>query len=233
MNDRPDLVVATPQLAVLGPVVAVALLGAVRRPPREDRDRILVLWPFAALAVYLLDPEFPPHALQGVTLPLAALAVRGWPRRPWAQGLGVIAMLIFTVPGLAYFAKSFPDAVRGNRVLFFMPGREHAALGFLARERTAGGVMAPLPLALAVPAFSGRAVWAGHQVWTPDPSRPAQLGAFYSGALSSLQAQAFVRRAGVRWVLADCSSATATIARLEPLVSAVHHFGCVAVIRLR
>jgi hypothetical protein len=30
----------------------------------------------------------------------------------------------------------------------------------------------------------------GHQVWTPDPTRPAQLAAFYEGDMSPDQAQA-------------------------------------------
>lgn len=232
LNDRPDLVVTTPQLAVLGPLVLVALLGVIRRPPRGDGERMLVLWPLAALVIYRFDPEFPPHALQGVTLPLAALAVRGWPRQRTAAALGTIGILLFTVPGLAYYAKSFPDAVRGNRLLFFLPAPEHAALDFLARERRPGSVLAPLPLALTVPAFSGRGVWAGHQIWTP-PSRSEQVGAFYAGAMTATQAQALVTRTGVRWVLADCGTAPSIIAELAPLTATLNRFGCVAVIQLR
>jgi hypothetical protein len=233
LNNRPDLVVTTPQLAVLGPLLAAALFGAVRRRPRDDIDLMVLFWPLAALIVYRFDKQFPPHAMQGVTLPLSVLAVRGWPRGRMATALGLGALLIFTVPGLAYFAKSYRDVEPAGRELFFTPPREHAAFRFLERSSTPGAVLAPLPLALEVPAFTGREVWDGHQIWTPDPTRPQQVAAFYGGSLSGPQSIAFVRRAKVRFVIADCSSSTALRTKLAPVAAAVHAFGCVLVIEVR
>ena len=65
-------------LVTFGPLVALAVLG-VRRSTR-DRELMLVLWVIAGAGVYFLVPEYPPHALMGLPLPLAVLAVRGWQR---------------------------------------------------------------------------------------------------------------------------------------------------------
>jgi hypothetical protein len=232
LNDRPDLIAVTPELAVLGPLLAVAIFGLIRRRPRDEIGWMLVLWPLAALAVYRFDPEFPPHALQGVVLPLAALAVRGWPSRRIAVGVGLAGILAFTIPGLINLAKGLPSAIRGNQTLFFQTANEHAALTFLAHGPP-GAVIAPMPLALEVPAFTDRQVWDGHQTWTPDPTRPAQAAAFFGGAMAAAQARAFVLGTGVRWVLADCPTAEATLALLSPVLQHVRRFGCVAVAELK
>ncbi len=194
---------------------------------------MLVLWPLASLIVYRFDPDFPPHAFLGLTLPLAALAVRGWPRHRVGLVVGMIGTLVFTIPGLAYFAKALPSAVAANRSLFFLPSDDHAAMQFLARAQPPGPVLAPMPLALTVPAFSDRAVWVGHQVWTPDhAARMAQAAAFYAGAMSRPAAEAFVQRTRVRWVLADCASSVRVIAQLSSATARVHRFGCVTLIQV-
>ncbi len=69
--------------AVVGAAGVVRPAGACSRRsgcagPRDDREWLLVLWLLAYAGVYFLVPQFPPHALAGVTLPLAVLAVRGW-----------------------------------------------------------------------------------------------------------------------------------------------------------
>lgn len=65
-------------LAAVGPLVAFAVLG-VRRST-EDREWMLVLSVVVSAGVYFLVPEYPPHALNGLPLQMAVLAVRGWPR---------------------------------------------------------------------------------------------------------------------------------------------------------
>lgn len=230
MNDRPDLIVLTPQLAVLGPLLVAAIVGWWRWRPEGTGGRMLLLWPIADVIVYRFDPAFPPHALQGVALPLAVLAARGWPRGRAALVAGLAAMALFTLPGLINYIKALKPVEQANRTLFYLPPNENAALRFLAHAPEAGGVLAPMPLSLQVPAFTDRSVWLGHQVWTPDPNRLAQVADFYAGTLPPPAAQAFVRRTGVRWVVADCASAPGTIARLAPMVLAVHRFGCLVAI---
>ena len=110
-------------LASFGPLVAFAGLGL--RRPRDDRDWMLVLWPMATAAIYFLVPQFPPHALAGVSIPLAVLAVRGWarvaagastrastaPRSPGLLGaaLATAAVLAVTVPAAVHHAQGVRD----------------------------------------------------------------------------------------------------------------------------
>jgi hypothetical protein len=233
-NDRPDLIVLTPQLAVLGPLLLVAVAGLIRRPPRDAGEQMLVLWPLGAVLVYRFNHEFPPHALQGVALPLAALAVRGWPRGRTAAALGSLGVAAFTLPGLAYFAKALPPTVQGNRTLFFQDASEHAALTYLAEAPGAGPVLAPYPLALEVPAFTDRAVWDGHQAWTPDAAqRDAQADALFAGQMHGAAVSTLLRAARVRWLLIDCDSPPSVRRELAPLASVVHRSGCALVVRLR
>ncbi len=232
VNDRPDLVVFTPQLAVLGPLAAAALFAVLRRLPHDRGEWMLLLWPLAAAAVYVLDPEFPPHALQGVALPLSALAVRGWPRRRLRPAYGAAAIALLTVPGLAYYAHALPAATRGTGTLFFQTSPQRAALAYLARHPRGGVLAPPLPLALEVPPFSGHPVWDGHQVWTTDVSRSPRAAAFYAGLMRPPQARAFVTSTGVRWVLFDCPVNRAALSSLLPLVTHVQRVGCAAVAAL-
>ena len=58
---------------------------AYRLPAPGWQDVAVRVWPFAALAVYLAPVgTFPYHAFQGMSIPLAVLAVQGvlsvWPR---------------------------------------------------------------------------------------------------------------------------------------------------------
>jgi hypothetical protein len=54
-------------VASFGPLVVFAALGL--RRSREDREWMLVLWLIACAAVYLIVPEFPPHALERCDAP--------------------------------------------------------------------------------------------------------------------------------------------------------------------
>jgi hypothetical protein len=232
-NDAlPGLVQIGPLLMVMGPLIAAAVAGLVKRRSRSVGEHALSYWPLAAFVVYILGPEFPPHALQGVTLPLAVLAVRGWPRGKLAVALGLTAVELFTLPGLLSSATSYAGWVRGERTLFFQTADEHAALVFLEQSRRSGGVLAPYPLSLEVPAFTDRAVWDGHWAWTPDPTRPAQAAKFYAGHMTPAHARAFIDRTAVTWVIAECPGGADEIRSLGNLVTTVHRFGCVDVARV-
>ena len=92
-----------------------------------------------------------------------------------------------------------------------------------------GAVMAPMPLALEVPAFTDHAVWDGHQTWMPDSALRAQeVSDLLSGVMSAPQARAFVEATGVRWLIADCpSNGVQMFACLGPDGTCIHRFGCV------
>lgn len=233
-NDRPDLVVLTPQLAVIGPLLAAAVFGLARRRPRDDGEWALVLWPVAAVIVFRFDPEFPPHAMQGATLPLAALAVRGWPQAKGARVIGWAALAAFTIPGLAFFAKSFVPDVRASRVLYYQTASEHSALSKLATAPAPGGVLAPYPFSLEIPAFTDRPVWDGHQAWTPDYlERAVQANQLFAGQMTNSAALRFTLSTHVRWVLVDCSpQSRRVIGELAPIVASERPAGCAEVLQI-
>jgi hypothetical protein len=161
-------------LASFGPLVALA--GAGLRRPRDDAEWMLLLWVLATAGVYFLVPEFPPHALAGVTLPLSVLAVRGWERvrarlrvsRRVAAPVALAAVLVGTVPAAVYHAQGVHDEVSNTLVGALslaqsrLTAEEAAALAYLSQAPRAGAVLAPPLLSLAVPAFTDREAYAGH-----------------------------------------------------------------------
>ena len=66
-------------LAGFGPLAVVAALG-VRRPDGIIIEQALLLWVGACFVTYFVNDSFAPHALQGLSLPLAVLLVRGGQR---------------------------------------------------------------------------------------------------------------------------------------------------------
>lgn len=221
---------AVPLLLTIAPLAVFSLLGLPRRWPRSDGDRMLLLWPLAAAVIYFVNDQFPVHALGGLSLPLAVLAVRGWARVrervpvPAVAGAAVVAAL--TVPGVLNPIEPLKLAIRLGTPLYQLTDREHDAMSYL-RDAPDGGVLARPQLSLSVASFTGHPVWAGHGKWTPDSEvRAGEADAFFDGGGD---APAFVRRAGVRYVLADCSASRDLEAALRTVTSDIRRFGCVRV----
>ncbi len=226
-------------IASFGPL---ALLGAIGvRRPRRDRDWMLVLWVLACAAVYFVFPEFPPHALSGVTLPLAVLAVRGWQRLSIpgrvAAPVAAAAILAFTVPEAVYHGQSVRDDFRNtpagdaSRELMLLKPDQAQALSYLDHARRPGGVLAPWFLSMSVPALTGRAAYAGHIMWQP-PSRILAANLFFSPDLNDptgAQRRAILRASKVAYVIADCGSPPALGTAIAPIATPVGRFGCVTV----
>lgn len=230
-------------LASFGPLAAFAALG-IRRP-REDREWILLLWLVACVLIYFAVPEFPPHALAGLTLPLAVLAVRGWRRvRPLmrvpnvlAAALALAAILAVTVPSVIFHANSVRSDV-GSTVAggvaqqeFRLTAAESASFDYLDHAPRAGGVLAPWLLSLSIPGFTGRAVYAGHGDWQPS-SHVALADEFFDRHLQdpggSLR-RSILERSGAAFVLTDCTAPEGLAQDLKPLAHVVRRFGCVTV----
>ncbi len=234
-------------LAGFGPLTVVALLGL--QPPRSDREWMLVLWPVACVGVYFFVPELPPHALSGVTLPLAVLAVRGWrrvrlpsrlARGPLVVGVGVLALLVFTLPAAVNSAQgpvddfsSTPSGAYKRGFLRLNPD-EAAAVDYLDHTRDPGAVLAPLTLSMPIPALTGREVYAGHGDWQPA-SHVATTETFFDAGLADPSGT--IRRhilgdTGVAFVIADCPLPPLT-SYLNRIVRPVKRFGCVTVYRTK
>ena len=213
----------------LGPLVLLAALG-LRDPDESVFEQVLILWIVAAFAAYFLNDAFAPHALQGLSFPLAVLAVRGWRRLRLPAVLAALAILLSTVPGLAYQGRKFLRAARSHAVQYYLPAGDERALEWIAHQAPPGGVLAPLPFAVTVPSQTGRNVWVGHGYWSRDYfARRAQVNAVFRGHEPPARAQAFVTATRAPLLLADCAHRHDLRHELGALVTSVHRFGCARV----
>jgi hypothetical protein len=230
-------------LASFAPLIVVAAAGC--RRPHDDGEWMLLLWPVACAGVYLLVPQFPPHALAGVTLPLGVLAVRGWSRLRaalrvaprLAQGLAVAAIAAWCVPAAVLHAQGVGQSVENtlagalDRQQFSLTRDQVAAIAYLNRVPRRGGVLAPWFLSMSIPGLTGRAVYAGHPAWQPHINVPSD-GVFFAWTLRDPTGR--VRRTILRsshavFVIADCQSPPGLARALAPLTRTVRRFGCVTV----
>jgi hypothetical protein len=221
-------------LAGLGPLALIAALG-VRRPRGDVIEQVVLLWIAACLITYFVNDSFAPHALQGLSLPLAVLMVRGGQRLrvPWPAGMLVIGLL--TVPGLAYVARKMVNTARNEKLVqYYLPDPDARALSWVAHRAPAGGVLAPTPFALVVPSQTGRAVWVGHGYWSRDYfGRARRVDTLFRGRMAPVPARAFVTSTGAAVLVADCRHRANLTKPLGPLIAAVHRFGCARVYVLR
>jgi hypothetical protein len=229
-------------LLALAPLALPAMLGYFTRP-RNFLDAATRAWPFAAMAVYLLSTTqkvTPLHALSGITVPLAVLAVEGARRVPgyrlphrrvivWA----LIAAV--TVPATVYelsVAHKFMSPTPGNAN--FIAHDERRALDYLARNREQGGVLTRFYLGSVVPARTGRRTFVGNCLWSQPHCTPRaqSVQKLFDGSLSVGASRRFVKRTGARFVLSDCQSPLSLSRPLGRLVIGVKHFGCATVYEL-
>jgi hypothetical protein len=241
LASRNELVPHLPAGALVLGLLPLALGAAagLRRPGRELAERALVLWVPAALAVYFAFGSFPSHALEGLSLPVAVLGVRGWgriARRGGAAGAAgaLLAVAAVTLPGMAYEARAFHRRADSPVQEYYLTGSESRALDWIAARAPAGGVLADELLSIDVPAQTGRAVWVGHEFWSRDYLvRARAVEAIFAGAMAPAAVRAIVTGSGARLVLADCGQSRAVGGPLAPLVASTHRFGCATVYVLR
>jgi hypothetical protein len=218
--------------AALAPLVVPALAG-VRAVRRDDGGRMLLLWPLAALAVYALTAQFPWHALQGLAIPLAILAVEGYRRTALPAWMGAVCVAALTLPGAAFLVDTFRDSKRSDISPYVLRADEREALRFLERAPGDGGVLTRYYLGMAVPPHTGRDTWVGNFPWTPDQrERSAAAEELFSGRLTPAAAQEMVRRIRPGWLLTDCGRRVDLGPLLGSLVSRRHRFGCAEVYEL-
>jgi hypothetical protein len=224
----------------LMPLLLPALL-AYRRRPVDFLASVNRSWPIAAFAVFVVSATglsaTPLHAFQGITIPLAVLAVEGvrqldWRRVRYRGVLAGLAVFAITVPATAYEldnARQLASPTTDNAN--FIERDERAALDYLQDEHTPGGVLTRSYLGAIVPEKTGRRTLVGDCLWSQphcyDRVNAAQ--ALFDGTLSPKLARRFVRRTGATFVLADCST-RANLARvLAPMLDSIERFGCATV----
>ena len=216
-------------LAGFGPLLLIAGLG-VRRPDGSVFEQALLLWVVACFVTYFVNDAFAPHALQGLSFPFAVLAVRGWRRLRLPVVLALLALLLVTVPGLAYNVRKFVNTAKTTSVQYYLTGSEVQAMRWIQQRAPAGGVLAPTPLAITIPSQTGRSVWVGHGYWSRDYRiRAAQVNALFKGRLRPAAAVRFVRLTGARILIGDCPHHPDLSRPLAPMLASVHRFGCTRV----
>jgi hypothetical protein len=216
---------------VLLPVALLALAGIYREKTDAVQERVLRLWPLAVLAVHwLLAPSTPYHAFEGMSLPLAVLAIRGWRRLRLPRWVASATLLVLAVNAVNTDRAVLRQGVRSPEQAYVVTADERRALEYLRRVRPRGGVLTTVRLGSVVPAFTGHGSWAGHPSWVDSYRRRREFARhLFAGRLDLRDASALISGAGVRFVLADC----ATTAPLEPVAAAMgwreRRFGCARV----
>jgi hypothetical protein len=201
-------------------------------------------WPLAALLLYELSATAlsatPLHAFQGITLPLAVLAVQGvnqlgFGRLAHRRVIAGLVITAATIPaGISEMnaARSLAAPTQNNAN--FITADENRALSYLDHDPQSGGVLTRSYLGAAVPETTGRQTLVGDCLWS-EPNcllRGDAANSLFIGTLAPRAARAFVAQSGARFVLADCQ-ATADLSKiLGPMVVSVHRFGCASVYEL-
>ncbi len=139
-------------------------------------EQALLLWIAGCFVTYFVNDAFAPHALQGLSFPFAVLAVRGWQRLRLPAVLGVVAIAIVTIPGLAYDARKIVRVARSKTVQYYLPNSDEQALKWIASKAPAGGVLAPTPFAVLIPSQTGPPGLGGTRVLEPGLLRPREAG---------------------------------------------------------
>jgi hypothetical protein len=225
---------------LLGPLpLALPAAFAYRVAAPDFAAVALRAWPLAALLVYFQPfGTFPFHAFQGLSIPLAALAVialRAWLReRPVPLAPAVATVVALCTVGTAYRAQQLADAVHLARQPFFLTAGERDALRYLDRAPEPGGVLAPVYSGILIPAYTGRETWVGAGSWTPDqPARADEAETLFAGRLDPGAAAALVRRSGARFLYSDCHGRADIAAEVAAVARAAVRFGCARVWRVR
>ena len=214
-------------LVCVGPILALGALG-VRRPGPTLAEQALLAWVPAALVTYFANDAFATHALQGMSLPFAVLAVRGATRVRLAPVAGGLCIALLTIPGLAYDARKFARTADSPLVQYALPDSDAAALRWVAAHAPPGGVLAPTPLATVIPSQTGRAVWVGHGDWSPHYRRRArEVDRLFAGRMPARRARGFIIATGARILIADCAHPATLAAELG--LGAPRRFGCARV----
>ncbi len=234
-------------LATIAPLALPAAL-AYRLPPATFQDLAVRSWPVVALALYWLSAyaqlgTFPIHFFQGLTIPLAILAVTGVQahvrlRRPFATVAAVGIVAVLTVPAVAWQMNAARQSIDAPAVSsigppnpYFLTHGEAQALQYVKDDKREGGVLTPLYLGQLIPAETGKPTWVGAVSWTPHfADRVALAERLFNGVMTRAQSIAFVRSTAARYVVVDCQHHANVASLLAPIVQDERRFGCASVL---
>lgn len=235
----------TATVIAAAPLLAVALLG-YRGRPSDTLELLLRAWLPTAALIWVFSQSAlgatPLHAVGGLPLPMAVLAVRGvhragLDRLPRGRLLAGLAIAVVTIPATAYtmeYAHTFiePSPDSGD----YVAGSESAALGYLADSPARGGVLTAFRLGQTVPGITGRQTYIGDCLWSEPRCdvRKQDTAALLAGRMSSARALRFAASTGARFVLGGCGADRGRVSgQLAPLLASTRRFGCATVWHLR
>jgi hypothetical protein len=223
---------------------ALASIPGWRIPASSDRQRLLRLWPPAALITFVAAPTGKYEAFVGVSVPLALLAVQGWrqiieERRQRGRHLqllrllaaaGVVVLVFGAAPATIRLVARY--RVLGQRLAQLDPPEAHA-LEYLA-DRRRGGVLTTADVGLWVPALTDDRTYVGHPIWTPHFSRRTSVARRLFGypgkrPLPPATELALLQRSGARYVLEPCGARAQLWPLLDSLDFRRRAFGCATV----
>jgi hypothetical protein len=227
---------------LLGFVPLLIVAGfAYRVKPTSFTQLATMIWPAAALVVYLLCQaglgSTSLHAFGGLTIPLAALAVIGWRNisaQAWRHDRRLIVLLVVavTVPASIVQVARVPGIVGVSiHHLDFISLGDQRAIQYLADDPQPGGVLAPYNVGAVVPSETDRRSYDGDLFWSvPDePERNRLATRLFSGLLSKPQALAFVRHSGAHFLLSPCNLRADMWHVVGRLIHNDVRFGCATV----
>ena len=190
-------------------------------------EQALLLWIAGCFVTYFVNDPFAPHALQGLSFPLAVLAVRGGHGCGCRWWSGAVAIALVTIPGLAYDARKIVRVARSQTVQYYLPASDEQALKWVGAHAPPGGVLAPTPFAIVVPSADRPRVWVGHGYWSRDYfPRSRQADALFGGHLRPARRAPSCARPEPRLLISDCGHHADLAVALRPLLASVQRFGC-------
>jgi hypothetical protein len=231
-------------LLAIVPLLIPALL-AYRRRATTFLGATTQAWPGAVLILYVVSASAlgatPLHAFQGISIPLAVLAVQGvqsiaaFRRVPHRGVIVVAAIALMTIPNAVFELKNAAEVVAPQPTnATFIPTDERDALAYLASNKHPGGVLSRAHLGALVPARTGRRTFVGDCLWSQPhcDTRLVAVKQLFTGAMRPAAARAFVRQSGAAFVLADCQTPSEIPRLLGSMVIATKRFGCASVYEL-
>jgi hypothetical protein len=227
-------------LAAIAPLALPALL-AYRFPPEDFQAAALRIWPFAAVGLMVFIDQtgagtFAAHALRGLTVPLAILAVIGLRSIPWGRprpalsAAAAFAIALLIVPSTTLAVRKLFKRVNDHAHPYYLTTGERQALDYLDRNPREGSVYAPAYMGQAVPGETGRHTAVGHLTWTPNYGVASSFAArLFDGRLPAVARRLVVQRSGARFLLSGCKDGASLTKALDSMLVAVRRFGCATV----
>jgi hypothetical protein len=227
------------------PLLVVALLG-YRGAPDDHVELLMRMWLPATVIIWVFGitalGATPQHAVNGLPLPLAVLAVRGvrrvgLDRIPRARWWAVAAIALATLPGTVYalqYAHQYTNPADGNAN--FITQGESDALNYLHADPTPGGVLSTFYLGEGIPGITGRQTFVGDCLWSEPncDARAGMISRLLRGELSRPAARRFVTNSGARFLLVPCQPGLVDPSgQLSGLIVSTRSFGCATLYQLR